>query len=59
MLSHVGPDFLIIRDSLRTFDSCEAELVIEVDGTKTQKMIRLPNGISEGHFSSVDYSVLF
>lgn len=58
-LSHVGPDFLIVRDTQQAIEKCEAELVVSVDGVEDRRVIRLLNDIESGLFKEVRYEPIF
>ena len=54
-LSHVGSRFVIIKQSLESFDSCNAELLVSVDGKVKKKSVYLPYGIAAGSDQQVLY----
>lgn len=54
-LSHVGSRFVIVKQSAREIDSCEAELVVSVDGEEKRKEVYLPQGVSAGTDTQVLY----
>ena len=45
ILSHVGPNWFVVRDKCEPVPSGDAELVIKVDQKQRVRKVFLPNGI--------------
>ena len=54
-LSHVGSKFVIVKQSPESINSCDAELLISVDGEVKRKSVYLPKGIPVGSDQQVLY----
>ena len=54
-LSHVGSKFVIVKQVLKDIESCNAELVVSVDGKVKRTSVYLPHGIGVGSDQQVLY----
>ena len=54
-LSHVGSKFVIVKQVPKDIDSCDAEIVVLVDGKINRTSVYLPHGIGAGSNQNVLY----
>ncbi len=54
-ISHLGDNFLIVRESSIEAENCDAELIVNVDGVENRRTIKLTS-LSQGGFVQVSYS---
>lgn len=54
-LSHVGSEFVIVKNAIEPIASCNAEIVVSVDGETKSRPVFLPHGISSGTDTQVLY----
>ena len=54
-LSHVGSQFLIVRDAPCSYNEGPAEIIISVDGVVERTEVFLPHGVRVGRSNRVLY----
>jgi hypothetical protein len=54
-ISHLGDDFLIVRESSIETENCDAELIVNVDGIENRRKVKIEK-LCQGGFVQATYS---